>query len=261
MTETLFRLAGASFRYRAEVPLLEGIDLDVRQGDFIALLGPNGVGKSTLIQLMTGWLSPKSGAVEFRGRPPARWNRLEFAREVSVVPQREESAFQFSVLELVLMGRHARHSSLMGYETDEDHRIALEALERVCLRGFEHRTCQSLSGGERQRLLIARALAQQAPVILLDEPTASLDLGHQRLMFSLLEELNRNEGRTIVTVSHDINLASLYARELVVLGRGKILARGTPDEIVQQDLLESVFHLPLHVSRSADGSPMVQVRR
>lgn len=261
MTDPLYRLDSVRFRYRKDAPLLEGVNLRVDAGDFIALIGPNGVGKSTMIQLMTGWLTPLSGEVTFKGKPPHRWDRLELAREIAVVPQREESAFQFSVLDMVLMGRHARQSSLLGFESGEDYQVAREALERVCLGGFEDRNCQHLSGGERQRLLIARALAQQSPVILLDEPTASLDLGHQRMMFSLLEELNRAENRTIIAVSHDINLACLYAKELVVLDQGRIVERGTPREVARPDLLESVYRLPLTVTHTEDGHPVVQVRR
>jgi iron complex transport system ATP-binding protein len=261
LTELLYHLRDVGFRYRPDVPLLEGLDLDVREGDFIALLGPNGVGKSTLVQLLTGWLRPSSGVVQFRGRTPAQWPRLDFARQVAVVPQREDSAFHFTVLEMVLMGRHARQSSLVGFEGEDDYRIALECLDRVCLRGFESRSAQQLSGGERQRLLLARALAQKSPVLLLDEPTASLDLGHQRMMFALLEELNRTEGQTIVVVSHDINLAAMYARELVVLDRGRIIERGSPSQVMRADLLESVYHLPLRIIDSEDGVPLVQMRR
>jgi iron complex transport system ATP-binding protein len=251
-----YEVAGASFRYRPSQPLLEGVDLTLAPGDFVALIGPNGAGKSTLLHLLTGWLQPAAGTVHLGGRPIGRWNRGAIARSVAVVPQREEGVFDFTVLEMVLMGRFPHASGTISFESEDDHRAAIEALERVCLAGFEHRSCQQLSGGERQRLLVARALAQETPIILLDEPTSSLDLGHQRMLFALLRELNE-AGRTVLAISHDINLAAMYAKELAVLHRGRIVARGRPQEIVERSLLESVYQLPLSIIPTEYGIPAV----
>ncbi|CAN5257825.1 Fe3+-hydroxamate ABC transporter ATP-binding protein FhuC [soil metagenome] len=258
---TLLELRGADFSYSPSKPLLHEVDLQVRTGDFIGLIGPNGAGKSTLLHLLTGWLRPTSGAALLHDKPLSEWKRRDIAREIALAPQREEAAFPFTVEEVVLMGRYARQASTFAFSSEQDRRVASEALSEVGLDGFAQRRADELSGGERQRLLLARSLAQQTPILLLDEPTASLDLSHQRLLFTLLEKLNREKNLTVVAVSHDMNLAAMYCRELAVLHEGRIFARGTPPEILKEELLDKVFHVPLRVTEHPDGAPHVMMRR
>ena len=260
MNEILFDLRNASFAYQTGRPVVEGVTLAVGRGDFLGLIGPNGAGKSTLLHLLSGWLRPTQGEALLQGRAVGAWPRVELARLVAVVPQREESVFQFTVAEMVAMGRYAFHRGAFAAEDAEDRGAVAEALAAVEMDCYADRPASQLSGGEFQRLLVARALAQQTPVILLDEPTASLDLHHQRLLFSLLEGLNREQGKTIVAVSHDLNLAAMYCTDLALLHRGKLLHRGTPQEVLQQERLEEVYRVPLQV-RNEGGPPRVELQR
>jgi len=207
-------------------------------------------------------MRPNSGTVRFRGREVAQWNRRAFAREVAVVPQSEERVFPCTAEEVVLMGRYAHQPVLAGFDDEEDHTIARSVLERVGLSGFAHRRMHQLSGGEAQRVLLARALAQCPTVLLLDEPTANLDLGYQRETFRLLEELNRQgEGITVLAISHDINLAALYCRRLALLHGGRLLAEGTPAELLTEERLSAVYRTAVRVRTDEHGQPHVSVVR
>jgi iron complex transport system ATP-binding protein len=261
-SETLFETRELRFGYVPGRWVLDGLDFFLPRGAFLGVLGPNGAGKSTLLHLLTGWMRPNSGTVRFRGRDVAQWNRRAFAREVAVVPQSEERVFPCTAEEVVLMGRYAHQPVLAGFDDEEDHTIARNVLERVGLGGFAHRRMNQLSGGEMQRVLLARALAQCPTVLLLDEPTANLDLGYQRETFRLLEDLNRQgEGITVLAISHDINLAALYCRRLALLHGGKLLAEGTPAELLTEERLSAVYRTAVRVRRDEDGQPHVSVVR
>lgn len=259
--EVVFEARRLSFAYAGAAPLLRDLDLVVRGGELVALIGPNGAGKSTLLHLLTGWLAPTAGVAMYRGRAARAWDRRAFAREVAVVPQREEGTFPFLVEEVVLMGRYAHQSGLLGFDDEEDHAIVRNCLQRVGLESMGHRTMEQLSGGECQRVLLARALAQCPSVLLLDEPTASLDLSHQREVFALLEELNAKHGLTVIVVSHDINLAALYCPRIVVLAGGRIAADGAPGELMKEELLREIYGAPVKVAVDDDGTPFVRVVR
>ncbi len=258
----LMELRGVSFRWTpAGPPVLEGVDLALREGDFLGVIGPNGAGKSTLLNLMSGWLRPTGGEVRLEGRPLEHWPRREIARRVAVVPQREEGAFPFTALEVALMGRHPHTAGGFGFEDEEDHRVAREALGAVGLAGFENRALSQLSGGERQMALIARALAQRPRLLLLDEPTSSLDPRHQKRVFSLLERLNREERLTVVVVSHDLNLAALFCREAAPLAGGRLRARGAPESALDPRLLAEIFQVEFAVYRSPEGAMTLGMRK
>ncbi len=261
MTSSVFHLRDVHFGYDSERPVLQGLDLAIEEGSFLGIIGPNGAGKSTLLHLLSGWLRPSRGHVGFRNGPIERWTRPALARSIAVVPQREEGTFSFTVEDVVLMGRYPYLSGAIGFEDEEDHRIAREAIAAVGLEGFESRPLGQLSGGERQLALVARALAQDTGVLLLDEPTASLDLRHQRRIFSLLERLNAEKKATIVAVSHDINLAALYCRETAVLAHGRFVARGRPHEVLNESLLQEVYNVPVSVFRSPEGHISVSLRK
>ena len=262
MTDSpVFELRNVSFGYGADRDTLADVSLSVREGEFVALLGPNGAGKTTAIRLMTGWLKPRRGEILFRGRPLSEIPRREFARSVAVVNQREDEVFSFSVEETVLMGRFPFQNPLVGFDDEEDRAIVRHVLSLVELEGFAGRALETLSGGERQRALVARALAQCPSVLLLDEPNASLDLAHQRGIFSLLARLHREHGLTIVVVLHDINLAALYCERLVALRDGRICADGPPADVLRVDVLEAIYAVPLMVGTRPDGLPHVGLIR
>ncbi len=261
MKPIVYDLDRVTFGYDSRKPVLRDLSLRIQEGDFLGIIGPNGAGKSTLVFLLSGWLRAQPGSVRFGGKPLESWTRRDLARRIAVVPQREEGTFPFTAEEIVLMGRHPHLGGFIGFEDEEDHHIAREALAAVGLAGYERRTMGRLSGGERQLVLVARALAQRASILLLDEPTASLDLNHQRQVFGLLEELNRTQGLTILAVSHDINLAALYCRETAVLARGHFAARGRPEDVLQRELLEAIYKVPVSIFRSPEGHLTVGIRK
>ncbi len=213
---TSIRLDNVTFAYQPDRPVLQEINLTVEAGTFLAVVGPNGAGKSTLIHLLAGLLKPQSGTVAIDGRNIQSLGRRRLAEKVALVQQEFVPVFGFSVNEVVLMARIPYYSQ-MGFEREVDRRIVADALERTDTASFASRPLASLSGGERQRVFIARALAQDTPIILLDEPTSFLDLRHQVATYDLLKSIQRDRGRTIVAITHDINLAAQYCDQVLLL--------------------------------------------
>jgi iron complex transport system ATP-binding protein len=241
-----WRAAGLAFRYpEARADALRGIDLEVAPGRTTAVLGPNGSGKSTLLRVLLGLHAPTEGSVAFGGRELAAWGREALAREIGVVPQGEEAAFPMTVRELVAMGRYPHLGPWRG-ERDADRRAVAAAMERADVAQFAARPLGTLSGGERQRARLARALAQEAPTLALDEPTASLDVAHEMTIFELLRELAR-AGRTVLLVTHNLNLAARYADRLVLLDAGRVAAEGVPGEVLTRAIVERVYGWPVEV--------------
>jgi iron complex transport system ATP-binding protein len=255
------RVDNVHFAYPGSLPVLAGLSLDVPAGGFLGIVGPNGAGKSTLLHLMTGALRPGRGGVELFGRPLPAWKRREIAGKIAVVPQSEPWSFPFRVMEIVLMGRTPHLRGLLATETDADREAAWRALEATGIAGLADRTLDRLSGGERQLVLVARALAQDPDILLLDEPTASLDLAHQQQVFRLLVRLNRERGLTVAAVTHDLNLAALYCDDMAVLHEGRIVVRGAPAEILQDALLSRVYRAGLWTGTSPAGTPIVGLTR
>ncbi len=213
---TCVRLNEVTFAYRPDLPVLEGISLAVETGVFLAVIGPNGAGKSTLIRLLAGLLRPQSGTISIEGADIRSYSRRELAAKVALVQQEFVPAFGFSVRETVLMARTPYFSQL-GFEDREDRRMVADALAMTDTATFASRPLADLSGGERQRVFIARALAQDTPILLLDEPTSFLDLKHQVATYDLLKSVQRERGRTIVAITHDINLAAQYCDQALLL--------------------------------------------
>lgn len=260
---SVFEACGVRFGYgRGGPDVLAGLDFDVAEGGFVGLVGPNGAGKSTLLNLLGGWLAPVAGTVEYRGRSVRAWPRAAFAARVAMVPQADDPAFDFTVLDMVLMGRHAAGGATgWGFASPRDLDAAGRAIDACCLSGFERRPFSRLSGGERRRVLLARALAAEPDTLLLDEPAAGLDLAHQRAMFETVAALNASSGVTVVAVMHDLGLAALYCREIAVLSRGRIVARGTPAETLTAERIESVYGVPVAVGHDIAGRPHVRLTR
>jgi iron complex transport system ATP-binding protein len=232
-------LRAVSFAY-SQTRVLDGIDLDVRAGERLAILGPNGAGKSTVLRLLAGTLTPDAGRVLLDGGDLAAMRGADRARRLAFVPQESRVAFDFTVLEIVLMGRSPR-LGLLGIEGAHDLEIARRALAFTDAEALAERPISQLSSGERQRVLLARALAQEPDTILLDEPTAFLDLGHQVRIHRLLSGLHRERGTTVVFVSHDLNLAARYADRIVLLAEGRILRDGTPAQVLTPDALRAAY--------------------
>ncbi|MCG3196710.1 MAG: ABC transporter ATP-binding protein [Candidatus Omnitrophica bacterium] len=255
--DACFSLRDASFAYHRDKNALERVTADFVRGEFHALIGPNGAGKSTLLGLLSGRLAPTAGEVFFRGKPVADWPRREFARQVAVVPQREESLFDFTVREVVLMGRFPFQRGPFALETASDHEVVQQALEETDLVGLADRPIGSLSGGERQRSLVARALAQEPSVLLLDEPNSALDPRHQHSILDLMRRLNRDLGRTILFVTHDLSLAGAFSRFTWVLNSGRVVHQGPTESIIESDLLSRVYQTGIAVERRGDGAVLV----
>ncbi len=235
--------------------ILDELTFQIPAGSFVGLLGPNGSGKTTLIRTISGVL-PYSGQLFLEGRPLQRWPRRALARRVAVVRQAPTLAFDFTVEDIVLMGR-APHKGWLEPFTAADRARVRAALTAVDLTDAAHRLIHTLSGGEQQRVFLAQALAQEADLLLLDEPTAHLDVHYQ---FELLERIRSlvAEGRTVVAVFHDLALAARYADRLLVLHQGRLVADGPPDEVLTEDLIARVFRMKARIHYLADGTPCIQ---
>jgi len=252
-----------SFRYAAGGPLVvDGVTVRLADGALAGILGPNGSGKTTLLRLLSGTRRPTSGRVLLGNRPMDRLSRREVARQIAVVPQETELAFEYSVIEIVLMGRHP-HLGVFTVEGPEDIRIAQEALAATGTAHLERRPFHELSGGEKQRVVIAAALAQSADLLLLDEPTASLDLGYQLDISSLLQRLNRDHEVTMAISTHDLNLAAAICRELILMRDGRVLAAGPTEEVLTSDNVRRLYDVEadVHVNDDTGHMTVVPVRR
>ena len=219
--------------------ILRDVSLKVSAGETTALLGPNGAGKTTLLRSLNATVPLDSGAIDLDGKSLNNFSRREIAREIAVVAQENETKFPISVLEFVLAGRFARGAAF-GWETSVDLDAAKNAIRDCDLDGFGDRLMNELSGGERQRVVLARALAAETRVLLLDEPTANLDLSHQALMFRLVRARCR-DGAAAVVITHDLNLASEFADRVVLLKGGEVFANGTPAEVLTVENLAEVY--------------------
>ena len=221
--------------------VLRGIDLEVRRGEVLCVAGPNGGGKSTLLRALTGLVPLDDGEVRIEGTRLQELSTRDRARRCAVQPQVEAPVFDYTVGQFVLLGRHP-YRGLLAPCGSEDRASVSRALERTDLSGFERRSIRSLSTGEWQRTLLARALAQEAPLLLLDEPAAHLDPGHRFAVHTLLRSLARQEGRAVLCVSHDLNLAAEFSDRMMLMSRGAVNAVGTPDEVMTESHLREAFH-------------------
>lgn len=264
MTDIVWKAERVSFRHPgASRDALHEVSCDLTGGGVTAILGPNGAGKSTFVRLLIGLAAPTHGIVQFRGRSLGSWPRGAIAREIGFVPQGEESVFPMTVREVVAMGRYP-HLGPWRAESDEDRRLVRHALEDVDAFGFAERPFSTLSGGEQQRVRIARALAQHGSAIVLDEPTAGLDVRHEIELFALLHGL-ASQGRTVVLVTHNLSLASRLADQVLLFSEGALVAQGGPRSVLTGDTLSRVYGWPIdvvpHPGPGTDaGGPLVVPR-
>ena len=232
-----------------ERTIIDDVTLELRDGEIIALLGPNGAGKTTLLRSLNGTVPLKAGVITINDVQLGDLSRREIAKNIAVVAQENETKFPITVLAFVLAGRFTRGAAF-GWETPADIKAAHDALEMCDLDGFSERLMNELSGGERQRVVLARALAAETGILLLDEPTANLDLAHQAMMFRLVRDRCRNANAAAILISHDLNLASEFADTVVLLKSGRVLARGKTGEVLTSENLREVYDVQVLLDKN-----------
>lgn len=267
-----YRLTQLTFSYRTHRDRsrswepdwsLKGLTFEVRSGEIFGVVGPNGSGKTSLLKLLAKVLRPQAGKVELFGHKLEGMRQDAVARTVALVPQDSQQIFPFTITETVLMGRFPHQQSRgglggFGWEGPEDLRLAGQAMEETDVMHLAHRSIGDVSGGERQRAVIARALTQQPKVLLLDEPTAFLDLNHQLEICTILCRLNEQHGLTVVLSSHDLNLVSQHCDRILLLKDGTVFRLGTPEEVIRPDVLETVYRCEVLVDHHPiSGLPRV----
>jgi iron complex transport system ATP-binding protein len=256
--KSAFAVENLSYAFGTQF-VLKNLSFSVPQSDVFIIIGPNGAGKTTLIKLMVGILKIQTGQIEILQEPIGNYSQKRLAQASAYVPQGLPVGFPFTVAETVLLGR-APHQKVLGLASQNDLDIAQQTMMFTEVAHLARRKLDQLSGGEQQRVLIARALCQQPQVILLDEPTASLDLSHQIRIMDLMEKLKTEKGVTVVMVSHDVNLAAMYGDQLLLLKAGGIVCMGLPNEVLNFKTLEETYDCKLLVDKSPLGNlPRVTV--
>ncbi len=245
------KVEGVSLSYGGK-NVLDHVSFSVDEGEFFMILGPNGAGKSSLLKLITGIERLHLGEMDIFGRPKKEYSARELAKVVAIVSQHAPADFPFSVAETVLMGR-APHLGLLEYESDHDFKLAEESMAFTDVGQFADRRLDQLSGGERQRVMIARAICQEPKIMLLDEPTTALDPAHQLKIMDLMEKFRQDKKTTIVMVSHDLNLAAMYADRLLLLRDGKTIVTGAPSEVFTREHLAKSYDCELLIDENPIG--------
>src|SRR5213078_4585153 len=254
--ELILALRGVTCRYPgAPRDSLQGVSLEVRAGEFHAVLGPNGSGKTTLVRTALGLVRPAAGGTEILERPASGWSRRDLARVVGVLPQREDNLFPQRVRETVLLGRYP-HLSLLGGVRAQDRAAVERALVACDAADLADRWLWTLSGGEYQRVRLARALAQEPKLLVLDEPTTSLDVRHEMQLFELTRALVDAQGLAALVITHHVNLAARFADQVLLLSEGRAVARGAPGDVLTAETVQNVFAWPMAIT-SFDGRPQM----
>jgi len=234
------KVKNISFEYNNQGNILENISFEVEKGSFLAIAGPNGAGKSTLMNLLAGILKAKSGKIEINNSSIESYSTRKIAKKIAVVRQESTPIFDFTVIETIMMGR-IPYFNAAGFESKADRKIVHQSMEATETSQFATRTLRSLSSGERQRVLIARSFAQNTPILLLDEPTNFLDMKHQVGIYDLLKTVQLEQGKTIIAVTHDINLAVQYCDEILLLIPGNKYEFGPPNKVLSAGQIKKVF--------------------
>lgn len=251
----IVRATDVSVRYGQARPALSHASVELKSGELVAVAGPNGCGKTTLLRALLGTVPIGEGEIVLGEKPLPAWRRAEIARLVALVPQREETPFSWRVGEMVEFGRYVWRGPLSAM-TAEDQRAVQDAITRCDLESLRDRRVETLSGGEWQRVRVARALAQEARVLFLDEPTASLDLRHEMELLELVGKLVRG-GLAALVVTHQLNLAARFAHRILLLSEGQVMASGSPEDVMRVELLSRVFRWPVGLGVSPEGKPQV----
>ncbi len=254
----LFEAEGLYFRY-SDQWVIENTSFKVSEGEVFGIIGPNGSGKSSLLKLLSRICTPQSGHIYFRGSEIAKTEREYLSKSVSYIPQESSFLFPYTVAETVYMGRFP-HSRGRFFEGSNDRKAVSDAMSWVEIDALRDRAITDLSGGEKQRAVIARGLAQEPDVMIMDEPTTSLDIGHQIDIFNLLSRLNTERGMTIVASLHDLNMGSQYCHRLMLISAGRIYAEGTPEEVITEKNIRAVYGCEAIVDKNpASGAPRVSL--
>lgn len=259
MSAPLFALEQASFRVPGRA-VLHPLDLELAGGRVIGLIGHNGSGKSTLVKLLARQQRASGGEVRFEGRPIAKWHGRAFARKVAYLPQQTAPAEGMLARELVAQGRYPWHGAFGRFGAADRAKVE-EAMRLTDTEAFADRLVDTLSGGERQRVWLAMLVAQDAGCLLLDEPISALDVAHQIEVLALVRRLSRERGIGVVIVLHDVNMAARFCDELLALHSGRLIARGSPAEIMTPPMLEAIYGIPMAVTRHPDGPGLVGFAR
>ncbi|MGQ9695333.1 MAG: ABC transporter ATP-binding protein [Thermodesulfobacteriota bacterium] len=253
---SIISLEGVWFRYPGK-EIFANFNFNLEKGEILGLIGPNSSGKTTLLKIMDGLLPPQKGRVLLNGQDLRSFSRTQVARHIAVVPQEVDLPFSFTVAEIVLMGR-APYLKRLGWEKADDFRIAQEAMALTDVAGLENRFFWELSQGEKQRVLIARALAQEAEAILMDEPTSHLDLNHQIEVNELMQRLNFEKKITVLHISHDLNLAAEFSTRLALLHQGTVFAMGRAEEVLTEENIRRVYEMEVVIEKNPfSGVPRV----
>ena len=248
-------IANISLNYRNKA-ILKDVSFSVTTGEFFVIIGPNGAGKTSLLKILSGLQKAQHGSVNIKGKSISQYSRRNLSKILAIVPQHIEVGFPFTVAETVIMGR-TPHLSILSMEDKSDFQIAEEAMKFTEVSHLAKRKLFQLSGGELQRVIIARAICQQPEIILLDEPTTALDPAHQLKIMDLMERFRSQHNTTIIMVSHDLNLASMYGDRLLLLKEGRVIKTGDPKTVLNKSLLEESYGCQMMV----DENPLGQVAR
>ncbi len=253
----IFAISKGCFTYKTNSGannVLQNINLDLTPGQFYGLIGPNGSGKTTLLDLLTATRSLQSGRISFLGKELDLYSKKELARKIALVPQQFAMGFDFTVADLVLMGRHP-HIPRFSNPSARDLDLVDQAMAVMQIQSLRHRLVTDLSGGEKQRVVVARALAQDTEVLVLDEATSNLDIHHTLEIMHVIRKLVRDEGRTVIAAIHDLNLAAAYCDQVIVLKKGSIFSAGTVGETLTSRLIAEVFQVEAEVQAATPDHP------
>jgi iron complex transport system ATP-binding protein len=242
----MIEIVGLSFSYNGGPPVLKGIELSIESGEMVGILGPNGSGKSTLLKLISGTLDPGRGYVLLDGVDLSRMKRKIIAKKMAVVPQETDLGFDFTVREVVSMGRYP-HLGRFQFNDPKSSRIVEEAMSTTGVLKMADKPISKLSGGEKQRVIIARALAQEPDILLLDEPTKNLDIRHSLDILNLVKKMNSERGLTVIAVLHDLDLAARYCNRTVLLKDGEIHSSGPVQNVLRPSTIKEVFDVSVRV--------------
>jgi iron complex transport system ATP-binding protein len=256
MSSLRLRGVGAGYQGRQ---VIGGVDAEVPAGAWLAVIGPNGAGKSTLLKAVAG-VAERSGVIEIGGRDAEGMTHRERARAIAYAPQNPTLPEDLTVTDYVLLGR-TPHLRALARESAADLTVVADVLARLDLRTLADRRLYAISGGERQRAVLARTLAQQAGLLLLDEPTTGLDIGHAQALLELIDRLRKADGTTVVSTLHDLTLAGQYADQLLLVERGTVMAAGTPAEVLTAPILAEHYGADVEVLHTSRGNPVVAPRR
>lgn len=243
----LYTISGVSFAYTSN-PVLNGIDLSIKPGKFYGIVGPNGCGKTTFLDLLIGGKVPAAGTILFKEKPLENYSKRDLARHLALVPQEFDTGFGFTVEEIVLMGRHP-YIDRFGSPTAHDWACIDKAMENIGISTLRDRYTNTLSGGQKQRAVVARALAQDTPVLLFDEATSSLDVQYTLQIFNIAKQLVQDEGRTVIAVIHNLNLAAAYCDDIIFMKDGSIFLAGPAAETLTAETIQQVFGVQAQVTK------------